>query len=87
MADATSGFVERLKLARDAAGFRSARELSLKAGFSGGYVSLLESGKRGKHPSDSMITRLAAALDVEGAWLTTGKGRGPRKIRRSKVAA
>ena len=61
---------ERLKEARDAVGLTQP-ELAVKAGVSQGTIGNIEAGIR-KRPRD--LLAIAAALNVNPAWLETGKG-------------
>lgn len=69
----------RLKLARTKRGF-SQSELAEKAGFSSGYISLVEREEKAhsiKNPGVEGLKRIAAVLDVPEAWLVLGLGDEP----------
>jgi transcriptional regulator with XRE-family HTH domain len=65
-------FAARLELARRARGL-SANELSLRAGFSSGYVGHYERG-RSTEPTIGDVWALATALKVAPEWLAYGVG-------------
>ena len=65
-----TGFTERLREARAAAGF-SLRGLGRAAGISGPAVSQFEHGPR--LPTLETAARLAAALGVRAGWLAFGE--------------
>lgn len=64
-----STFAQRLKEAREAAGFKSQQALARAAGVSAGAIGNWESGSR-QQPRD--LLGLAKALRVSPEWLSTG---------------
>lgn len=73
---------ERLAETRAEAGY-SRRALGVAAGLSARIVALVEAGKTA--PKRSTLDALAAVLGCHAEWLATG--RGPRMMRRKKVAS
>ena len=61
---------DRLKAARSAAEMTQ-EALATRSGLSKPYISMIEGGSRGERLSFDAATRLAAALNVDVAWLMT----------------
>ena len=66
------GFPERLRSAREEAGF-GVRELGEMSGMDGGRVSRYEQGKKFEGVTADSVLALAKALNVRPAWLLTGE--------------
>ncbi|MCG5241893.1 XRE family transcriptional regulator [Azospirillum doebereinerae] len=66
---------QRLRLARTAAGYRTAKEFASSHGVPQPTYALHESGERGLRPD--VAERYATLLGVSPAWLLTGEGQGP----------
>jgi transcriptional regulator with XRE-family HTH domain len=52
---------------------KGVNELGAQASLGTGFVSRIESGKRGANPGFDVIVRLAKALGVFASWLATGE--------------
>jgi transcriptional regulator with XRE-family HTH domain len=66
------GFGKRLERAREAAGFKSPRALSVHIGLSDGTVMSYEKGEQ--EPKLSVLKKLAAACSTSIDWLANGTG-------------
>lgn len=64
---------DRLRWARETAGYDSARQFALANGFSYGTYSGWENGARGIKPP--VAQKLAKLLKIDAAWLLTGVGK------------
>nr|WP_222532543.1 S24 family peptidase [Azospirillum sp. 412522] len=69
---------QRLRLARTAAGYRTAKEFAASHGVPQPTYALHESGERGLRAD--VAGRYASLLGVSAAWLLTGEGQGPAAI-------
>lgn len=69
----------RLRQAREAKEYSTAKEAARAFGFNGNTYSSHENGNRGLSPDAAV--RYGKAFGVSGAWLLTGEGRGPRGTR------
>lgn len=69
---------QRLRLARTAAGYRTAKEFAASHGVPQPTYALHESGERGLRAD--VADRYASLLGVSTAWLLTGDGQGPTAI-------
>ncbi|MBB6251408.1 helix-turn-helix transcriptional regulator [Nitrospirillum iridis] len=71
-----STFPERLKIARIAAGFRTAREFTDTHGVPYATYHMHESGQRS--PDLDTQRKYAAIFGVDEAWMVLGRGDGPK---------
>jgi len=65
----------RLRLAREAAGFKSASDAAQRFRWRPSTYMAHENGQNGIRPEPALI--YARAYDVEAGWILTGTGRGP----------
>jgi phage repressor protein C with HTH and peptisase S24 domain len=72
----------RLRHARAAAGFRTAKEFAERHGIPQSTYALHETGARGLKPE--IAERYGALLRVSAGWLLTGEGRAPSRSGRSE---
>ena len=72
----------RLRHARAAAGFRTAKEFAERHGIPQSTYALHETGARGLKPE--IAERYGALLRVSAGWLLTGEGRAPPRSGRSE---
>lgn len=70
----SAGFGALVRRYREARGF-SQQRLAAGSGLSDGYISLIETGRRGARPSRDTVLALAQALDAPAVELLRAAGR------------